>query len=91
MCKLDFAKGSVLVVHGDSFHRVKCRINTVNDFAKDSVFAIKMWLLCIGNEELGLVGVGPRVGHCNDTPGVELGVEQCGSEEAGHRPLSASL
>ena len=31
--------------------------------AKDGVLAIEVGLLCVGDEELGFVGVGARVGH----------------------------
>ena len=40
--------------------------------AEDGVFPIEMSLLGIGDEELGLVCVRPRVGHSNDTACVEL-------------------
>ena len=40
--------------------------------AEDRVFAVEVWLLCIRDEELGLVRVGTRIGHGENAAVVEL-------------------
>lgn len=53
----DLLQRTVLRVHGHLFHGVECasQLSPVNDFAKDGIFAIEMWLPAVGNEELPLV------------------------------------
>jgi hypothetical protein len=72
MSQFDLGKRSVLIVHRDTFHGVKCRVYTINDLAKNRIFVVQMRLFCIGYEELRLVRVGAGVRHGNDTTIVKL-------------------
>ncbi len=54
----------------------RCDVRSAAHLAEDGVLAIEMWLLRIGDEELGLVGVRARVGHRQDPAIVELSGER---------------
>lgn len=43
-----------------------------NALAEDSVFAVEVRLLRIGDEELRFVGVGARISHSDNSPCIEL-------------------
>lgn len=47
-------EGPVLGIHGHLFHQFKCstELCTINHLAKDSVFAVEMRLLAVGDEKL---------------------------------------
>lgn len=70
--ELDFIERPVLVVDGNTLDSIEGGVVAVNDLAKDSVLAVKMCLLRICKEELGLVRVGARVSHGNNAARVEL-------------------
>lgn len=71
MSELDFLQRSVLVIHWNTFNGLQS-IETINDFAKDGVVAVQMRLLRIGDKELRLVTVASRVGHRDDSSGIEF-------------------
>ena len=54
--------GSIFGVHWDLFQLVQ-NLKTVDEFAENRVFEVKTGLSGVGEEELGPVGVGARVGH----------------------------
>jgi len=72
MRQFDLGQRSVLVIHLDTLHRIQGRVSPIDDLSKNGVFAIKVGLLGVSDEELGLVGVRSRVGHGYHASGVEL-------------------
>lgn len=44
--------GSVLGVDRDLFNGIKSGIDAIDDFGKDGVFGVEMWLFVICDEEL---------------------------------------
>lgn len=72
MCQFDLGERSVLIVHRNAFHGVKCGVCTINDLAENRILVVQMRLFCIGYEELRLVRVGTGVRHGNDTTIVKL-------------------
>jgi hypothetical protein len=70
--EFNFSEGSVFIVDGDTLHQVQSGVDAVNHLPKDRVLAVKMWLLCVCDEKLGFICIGPRVRHSNHTAVVEL-------------------
>ena len=50
-------EGPVLGIHGHLLHQFKCstELCTINHLAKDSVFAVEMRLLAVGDENCGRI------------------------------------
>lgn len=72
MGEFDFGERSVFIVDRGTLHQVQSGVCAVNHLPKDRVFAVKMWLLCVCNEKLGFICVGPGVRHGDHTTIVEL-------------------
>ena len=74
MGQFHLVQWSILVVYWHAFHWIERWVSTINHFPKDSVFAIKMRLLCVSDEKLRLVGVCDIawVGHRNNPSGIKL-------------------
>ena len=69
-----FARRPVLGVHGYSFHGIQRTsvLGPLDDLAKDGVFSIEVRLFGIGDEELRLVRIRPRIGTRHNAAAVKL-------------------
>lgn len=74
MGEFDFSEGSVFIVDRGTLHQVQGGVGAVDHLAKNCVFTVEVRLLCVCDEELGFVGIGPRVRHSNHAAIIELAV-----------------
>lgn len=72
MLQLDLRQRPILRIHRHALHLIQRTIRPVNDASENGVFSVEVRLFGVGDEELGFVGVGAGVGHCDDAAGVEL-------------------
>jgi len=72
MGEFDFSEGSVFIVDRGTLHQVQGGVGAVDHLAKNCVFTVEVRLLCVCDEELGFVGIGPRVRHSNHAAIIEL-------------------
>ena len=72
MFELYFARGPVLIVHGDSLHRIQGCVCAVDNLTKDRILSVEVRLFRVGDKKLGFIRIRTIIRHGHNTTGVEL-------------------